>query len=146
MEKDVIIALRQTIDYITDKFSVELNHISDLFLQDIVVELRERYSDVDFSYRFDSSSMRPDGGILSIVSKDNEKYPILITEIKNQGTNDLRAKEGLGGNRQKATRLSVWGKMLLVLGRLYCMNQYFHLSVLVTAAILHQTRLYWIEL
>jgi len=38
--------------------------------------------------------MRPDGGILYIVTKDEQKYPILITEMKNQGTNDLRLKEG----------------------------------------------------
>jgi type II restriction enzyme len=95
MEKDVIIALKQTIEYITDKFSVMLHHVSDLYLKDIVLELRERYRDVDFSYRFDSSSMRPDGGVLSIISKNKKKYPILITEVKNQGTNDLRAKEGL---------------------------------------------------
>jgi hypothetical protein len=78
-----MIALHQTIGYISDKFSVALNHISDLFLKDVVVELRERYRDFDFSYRFDSSSMRPDGGILSIVSKDDEKYPIIsiIREI-----------------------------------------------------------------
>ena len=29
-----------------------------------------------------------------IVTKDEQKYPILITEMKNQGTNDLRLKEG----------------------------------------------------
>jgi type II restriction enzyme len=95
MEKDVMIALRKTVKYIVKKFAVTLDHVSDLHLKDAVVELREHYPDVDFSYRFDSSSMRPDGGILSIVSKDKEKYPILITEVKNQGTNDLRAKEGL---------------------------------------------------
>ncbi|MDR1216309.1 MAG: restriction endonuclease [Treponema sp.] len=95
MEKDVMIALRKTVEYIMDKFAVTLDHISDLYLKDVVMELWERYRDVDFSYRFDSSSMRPDGGILRIVSKDKEKYPILITEVKNQGTNDLRAKEGL---------------------------------------------------
>jgi type II restriction enzyme len=95
MEKDVMIALRQTQEYITDKFHVTLDHVSDLLLKDIVVELRERYKDVDFSYRFESSSMRPDGGILSVVSNNgSKKYPILITEVKNQGTNDLRAKEG----------------------------------------------------
>jgi type II restriction enzyme len=38
--------------------------------------------------------MRPDGGILSIVDDKEKKYPILITEMKNQGTNDLRLKEG----------------------------------------------------
>jgi type II restriction enzyme len=39
--------------------------------------------------------MRPDGGILFLVSENGAKFPILITEVKNQGTNELRAKEGL---------------------------------------------------
>ena len=68
--------------------------------KDIVSELWEQYRNVDFSYTRDSSFMRPDGGFLSIVSKAKEKYPILITEVKNQGTNDLRAKEGLGKQSQ----------------------------------------------
>ena len=38
--------------------------------------------------------MRPDGGILSIVDKDDRGHVILITEKKNQGTNDSRVKEG----------------------------------------------------
>jgi type II restriction enzyme len=59
-----------------------------------VIELRERYIDVDFSYNFEKSSMRPDGGILSIISKDDKKYPILITEVKNQGTNDILMAQG----------------------------------------------------
>ncbi|GMO64932.1 MAG: hypothetical protein Ta2A_12880 [Treponemataceae bacterium] len=95
MEKDVMKALDKTVEYIVSKFSVILDHVSDLYLKDVIVELKERYRDVDFSYQFDSSSMRPDGGVLSIVSKDKKKYPILIAEVKNQGTNDLRAKEGL---------------------------------------------------
>lgn len=33
---------------------------------------------------------------MSIIGKDNDQsYPILITEVKNQGTNDLRAAENL---------------------------------------------------
>jgi len=94
MEQSVTKALLKTIEYIEDKFNVNLDHISDLFLKDIVLELRERYKDVDFSYKFDKSSMRPDGGILSIVSKDGKKYPILITEVKNQGTNDILMAQG----------------------------------------------------
>jgi hypothetical protein len=73
MEQTVIVALLQTVDYISNKFNVVLDHVSNMYLKDIVIELREKYRDVDFSYRFDSSSMRPDGGILSIVSKDNKK-------------------------------------------------------------------------
>jgi type II restriction enzyme len=95
MEKDAIVAVQQVETYIMEKFHVTLCHESNLYLSDIVCELRERYKDVDFSYKFDTSSMRPDGGILSVVScDDSTKYPILITEVKNQGTNDLRAREG----------------------------------------------------
>ena len=38
--------------------------------------------------------MRPDGGILSIQDKDGKLFPVLIVEVKNQGTNDLREAEG----------------------------------------------------
>ena len=39
--------------------------------------------------------MRPDGGILSLKALDGALFPILIVEVKNQGTNDLRREEGL---------------------------------------------------
>jgi len=48
MEKAVMIALMETIDYITQKFGVKLNHVSAVYLKDIIAELRERYKDVDF--------------------------------------------------------------------------------------------------
>ena len=38
--------------------------------------------------------MRPDGGILSMLDNEGTARPILITEVKNQGTNDLRVAEG----------------------------------------------------
>jgi type II restriction enzyme len=45
----------------------------------------------------DTSAIRPDGGLLFIEGKKGDPltYPILIAEVKNQGTNDLRAQEGL---------------------------------------------------
>lgn len=79
---------------LTDKYGVQLAHESQWFLKDIVEELKKHYPEVGFGYKFESSSMRPDGGILSLVDKKGEYFPILITEVKNQGTNDLRAQEG----------------------------------------------------
>ena len=76
------------------KFGVRIAHESQWLLKDVVGELRSKFPEVDFFYNFDSSSMRPDGGILSIVDKSGNHFPILITEVKNQGTNDLRALEG----------------------------------------------------
>jgi type II restriction enzyme len=94
MEKNVMQALGETIKYITKKFNVKPDHVKNLYLKDVVSELRERYKNVDFFYNFDSSSMRPDGGILSIISNTGKKYPILITEVKNQGTNDILMAQG----------------------------------------------------
>jgi len=76
---------------------VVLIHEKQWRLKDIVAELRHTYPDTEFCYHFDSSSIRPDGGILHIQGKpgDELSYPILIAEVKNQGTNDLRAQEGL---------------------------------------------------
>jgi Phosphatidylinositol kinase and protein kinases of the PI-3 kinase family len=64
------------------------------FLHAVVGDLAKFYPDIGFHCHFDSSSMKPDGGIISIIGDDGRKYPILITEKKNQGTNDLRIKEG----------------------------------------------------
>jgi len=60
----------------------------------VISDLKSAFADVDFHCFHESSAMRPDGGILSIVSRDGAAYPILIAEKKNQGTNDLRAIEG----------------------------------------------------
>lgn len=64
-------------------------------LIDIIDKLSDIYHNVDFcELESESSHMSPDGGITFIVNKYNQYYPILIFEVKNQGTNDLRLKEG----------------------------------------------------
>lgn len=63
-------------------------------LAPLLEDLRHRFPDVSFCQCHDTSFMTPDGGILSLVGKDKKHYPILIAEKKNQGTNDLRAREG----------------------------------------------------
>ena len=77
-----------------NEFKLKLTHEKEWRLKDVVKRLKHLFPDVDFAYKFDSSAMRPDGGILSIESDKGVLYPILITEVKNQGTNDLRANEG----------------------------------------------------
>jgi type II restriction enzyme len=89
-------ALQRVISSLEKKHPFSLKHQSDWMLQDIVGRLKQAFPEVTFHCHFDRSSMRPDGGILSLVSKtDDTLFPILITEVKNQGTNDLRVKEGL---------------------------------------------------
>lgn len=98
-ESDVTKALRSVVNHLTLKFGtrVSLVHQREWQLRNIVSELRASYPDMEFHYHFESSCLRPDGGILFIEGPAGEEftYPILIAEVKNQGTNDLRVKEGL---------------------------------------------------
>lgn len=74
--------------------AITLGHEPQWLLSDIVRRLRLHFPDVDFVHLFATSAMRPDGGILSLLDRRGGHHPILITEKKNQGTNDLRALEG----------------------------------------------------
>jgi type II restriction enzyme len=98
-EKDIIKALEIVVEHLIQRFGgkIRLSHQKQWQLESIVRELRTTYPEVDFHHHFPSSSIRPDGGILSIESaaKSDVTYPILIAEVKNQGTNDKRELEGL---------------------------------------------------
>ena len=76
------------------ELGVELYHEREWKLADIVRRLREDFPNVRFHCYSERSSMRPDGGILSIRDKSEKLFPVLIVEVKNQGTNDLREAEG----------------------------------------------------
>jgi len=98
-ESDIIKALQQVVDHLCKKFGkkIVLVHESRWYLKDIVAELQRTYPEMEFHYHFESSSIRPDGGILYIRGQPGDEltYPILIAEVKNQGTNELRIAEGL---------------------------------------------------
>lgn len=69
---------------------------------------------MDFHYHFDRSSIRPDGGILYMQGPPADKcsHPILVAEVKNQGTNDLREGEGLP-KQAKGNAIERLGKNLI---------------------------------
>lgn len=98
-ETEVIRALKKVVDYLLGKFGkrIVVKHQRQWFLKDIAQELKRTFPDVDFHHHFNTSAIRPDGGILLIQGKGRDvlTYPVLIVEAKNQGTNDLRLKEGL---------------------------------------------------
>lgn len=98
-ESDIMKAVEQVRKYLESKFGkkISLWHDKQWYLKDIVAELRATYPGTEFHYHFDTSSIRPDGGILRILGKPGDPfwYPVLIAEVKNQGTNDLRQKAGL---------------------------------------------------
>lgn len=94
-EKTLMRAVRRCVDELSEAYpGVRLQHDTQWKLADIVGRLRHEYPDVLFHYYFETSAMRPDGGILSVIVDGEGPLPILVSEKKNQGTNDLRALEG----------------------------------------------------
>lgn len=87
-------ALAVVVRQLTDEFEVVLAHQSHWNLRELVRDLEDEFPDVPFAEPQGTSSMKPDGGILSMVDNYDQSHPILIVEVKNQGTNDLRAAEG----------------------------------------------------
>lgn len=74
--------------------NVTLEHERQWRLRDIVSGLRASFPEVDFHHYHDTTYMQPDGGIVRLRKDDGSTHPILISEKKNQGTNDLRMREG----------------------------------------------------
>lgn len=93
-ESDLGLALKRVVERIIEAYDVDLVHTAQWKLADIVSSLQRNFTDIEFHYHFDTSAMRPDGGILSILDCEGTARPILITEVKNQGTNTLRLAEG----------------------------------------------------
>lgn len=114
-ESDVYKALGKVIDSATREFpSLRFIHRKDWLLRDIVAELRRTITDTEFHCHFETSAIRPDGGILQLQGQGNDPapYPILIAEVKNQGTNDARSREGLA-KQARGNAIERLGKNLI---------------------------------
>lgn len=94
-EVDIGEALRITIETLESKYAYQFTHKRSVRLSGIVKSLTKDFPEEVFHYHFATSEMRPDGGILYIEDKEKNMYPVLISEVKNQGTNDKRKEEGL---------------------------------------------------
>jgi type II restriction enzyme len=87
-------ALKLATAKLLQDFGLDLAHEKTLKIPEIVEHLARDFPEADFYEPSPRATMQPDGGVLSIRDKSGTKYPILISEVKNQGTNDLRKKEG----------------------------------------------------
>jgi len=112
MESGLIVALNQTVSEVELQFGVKLVHHPKVLIKDIVAHLRQAYPDIPFEYHFDNTSLLPDGGILSVEDKSGNLHVVLISEVKRQGTNDLRAEEGLA-KQAKGNAIERLGKNVI---------------------------------
>jgi type II restriction enzyme len=121
MEKELTVALKECENFINSKYEVTLEHVSQVFLSEITELLSRDDQITTFDYHKDSSTLRPDGGILFIKATDGKRFPILISEAKRQGTNDDRALEGLK-KQAKGNAIERLGKNVIGF-RAMCVNE-----------------------
>lgn len=95
MESKLMLAVVMVIEKLEAKFGSRFEHQQKIFLKDITQHLTKSFPEIEFKHHFDSSFLSPDGGLLFLIDKEGNRHPILISEAKRQGTNDLRQAEGL---------------------------------------------------
>ena len=98
MDRDIIIAVNAVMDTLKEEYpSLVFEHQKTMKLVDIIAMISRQYPEYAncFGVPLDTSFISPDGGFLFAKNKQGESRMILISEVKRQGTNDARQKEGL---------------------------------------------------
>lgn len=99
MELRLAVALDALEELIREKYGIRIKRRRHLRLQEIVNQLNETFGQangITFTTATQSTntSIRPDGGLLYITDQTDHDRCILVTEVKRQGTNDVRKSEG----------------------------------------------------
>ena len=95
-------AMHQCISYLENRFQnlIKDNYYfefkKEIQFSEIIEVIKTSEVRKNFSTQYDNHWIKPDGGIIWLKKKAdiNYKKPVLISEIKRQGTNDQRKKEG----------------------------------------------------
>jgi type II restriction enzyme len=122
-EKQCLRAVARVLASIEEQ-GVQCEWEKNLHLKDVEACLKESFPDEEFGGIVKTKRggwMMPDGGILYIVDKSGKRYPILISEVKNQGTNDARLAEGKDKQAQ-GNAIERLGKNVIGL-RAYMLNE-----------------------
>lgn len=98
MDTGVSSAMSQLVRILKKEYpTLSFEIIERMLLKDIINTLSLQYpnSAQHFSKVKNTSFIKPDGGFLFCTNSKNERRLILVSEVKRQGTNDKRKKEGL---------------------------------------------------
>jgi len=103
-DKNIAQAMQKTIDYIENRFGqipnfngFYLEFSGRLSLKGMMENIKNGSIRKQFDTTWEDNTIMPDGGFLMLKKQGDTKYQklILAAEVKRQGTNDKRAKEGL---------------------------------------------------
>ena len=106
-------AVLEAKEYIESKYNIELLFKKKLYNYEITEKLTEITGRQHY-YETDKSFISPDGGYLYIKDKYNKDRMLLIGEVKNQGTNNLRIRQGLK-KQSKGNAIERLGKNVIAL-------------------------------
>lgn len=101
-DKNIYIAAERVIEYLQKRFEMETQykdyHLSfekSIKISEMIKFIKIKSSRLEFYNYDDKRAIVPDGGIIYLVDNiKNIKYPLVIAEVKHQGTNKERIKEG----------------------------------------------------
>ena len=91
MVMEYLINKKEFLSYFANGYNLEFSH--QIEVEYMINFIKRKGVRREFNYDFIDRTIIPDGGILYLV-KDNEKMPLVIAEIKRQGTNKERIQEG----------------------------------------------------
>ena len=115
-ESMVCVAMKMVIDTIHTQFpNVKLTYKKRLYLSEIIKKIKSIDPTEHFTVVMPTSFITPDAGFL-YATINNEDKPILIGEVKNQGTNDKRLEEGKK-KQSKGNAIERLGKNVLAIKR-----------------------------
>lgn len=115
MDKEIIQATKAVIDILQDRYpTLKFEWIKTMRLTEIIALLSRQYPELAgmFGHPQESSFISPDGGFLFATNRQGERKIVLVSEVKRQGTNDARQKEGLG-IQAKGNAIERLGKNLI---------------------------------
>ena len=101
-DKKVNLAMSKVISYLNERLELnkkgyELEYVKSIKLSELIGIIKSYEKRVEFAnLTKEDSYIKPDGGILILKSKENKDFKriVLAVEMKKQGTNDQRIKEG----------------------------------------------------
>ncbi len=101
-DKNIYQAMQQCIQYLKQKLALLMQEEYDfefkkkIFFSEMINTIKDSGIRKDFDMQYKRHLIQPDGGIIWLIKKSDKSYkkPVLIAEVKRQGTNDQRVKEG----------------------------------------------------
>ena len=93
-------ASNRVIKYLKERFKEKLNNYEIVFEKEIKVSymidfIKKKGLREEFDFEYNDRKIKPDGGSIFLINKiKKEKFPLLISETKKQGTNKQRILEG----------------------------------------------------